>query len=209
MGIRRLTRAALTGLLAAVSLAAAVAGTKTTGTWTDPAMQPRTYAKVLVLARVTENSAKRILEDAVVKGLADKGISAIPAYSNLVPEDLATVDSIKAKAQALGVDAGIVFTVTDFKETQIVKGPSAHLSVGVGVGWGGFIGGSVPIGGNTMETVRNVALKADFYAAGTPEPIWMATYTSDLALGVDQEAKSVAKDTLKYLKKAKIFKKPE
>jgi hypothetical protein len=200
------------GVLAAclaVASIATFAKTRTTSTWTDPEMQPRTYAKVLVMARVTEESAKRILEDAVVSGLRSKGINAVAAYQTVTPEDLATEDSIRAKAKALGVDAGLVFTVLEHEKAQIATGPSGSLSVGFGGMYGGFIGGSVPIGGNKIETVHQVVMKGEFYEAGVPKPTWMAQYESDLALGVDNEARSVAKDTVKYLKKAKIFKKPE
>ena len=187
----------------------AVARTKITSKWTDPQAQPKTYAKVLVLARVTEPSAKRILEDAVVKGLQGKKIQAIAAYQSVTDEDLATEDSIKAKVQALGVDAGIVFTVTSHETAQVASGPKGSLSIGFGGGYGGFIGGSVPIGGNTVETVHHVVLKGEFYQMGVPKPVWMAQYESDLDMGVDNEAKWVASDTVTQLKKSKLFKKPE
>jgi hypothetical protein len=205
---RHAAKAVLAGILAAASLAA-FATTRTTSTWTDPQAQPKTYAKILVLARVSEPSAKRILEDAVVHGLNEKNIAAVAAYQVLVDEDLATEESIRAKAESLGVDGGIVFTVVSHEQAQIASGPKGSLSVGFGGGYGGFIGGSVPIGGNTVETVHSVVMKGDFYQAGVAKPIWMAQYESDLAHGVDSEARVVASNTIKYLKKSKLFKKPE
>jgi hypothetical protein len=208
MMTRQAGRAVLAGMLVAAALAA-YARTKTTSTWTDPQAQPKVYAKVLVLARVSEPSAKRILEDKVVQGLNEKNIAAVAAYQVLTEEDLATEESIRAKAESLGIDAGIVFTVVSHEQAQVASGPKGSLSIGFGGGYGGFIGGSVPIGGNTVETVHSVVMKGDFYQAGVAKPIWMAQYESDLSHGVDSEASVVASDTVKYLKKSKLFAKPE
>src|SRR5262245_47095071 len=201
----RTTAAALVALIL-MAASAALASTKTSDPWADPNLQPKLYAKVLVLARVTEDSAKRTLEDAMVKALQDEKIAAIPAYSNLVPADLESEEAIKAKAKELGVDAGIVFTVTDFKSAEVVSQPKGSVSLGLG-GWNGFIGGSVPIGGGELETVHRVTMKGEFYSIGSGR-IWMANYSTDLKNGVDGEARLVAKDTIRYMKKAKLFAKP-
>ncbi len=205
------TRSARGAMFALVFVAAAsaavIASTKTGGTWAAPDLQPKLYSKILVLARVTEDSPRRTLEDAVVKAFQDEDIVAIPAYSNLVPADLESLETLKTRAKELGVDGGIVYTVTEFKEAEVVSPPKGSLSLGIG-GWNGFVGGSVPIGGNTLETVHRVSLKGEFYSGGTATPVWMANYTTDLKNGVDGEARLIARDTIKYLKRAKMFAKP-
>lgn len=196
-------------LTCAAWLAGTHAGTKATGNWSAPELQPGTYRKVLVLAKVSEDVAKHVLEDTMVKGLADKGIAAVPAYQVLTPADLASADTIRSKAHELGVDAGFVFTVTG-EQTQVQSGPTFHASVGVPVSAGPFsvfLGTSVPLGGGS-STVRKIGVKAEFYAAEAAKPLWMGTYATDLKAGVEGEAQQLANLTLKQTKKAGIWKKP-
>ncbi len=100
------------GILMYASVPLAVAGAKTTSTWGAPDLQPGAYAKFLVLARITDETAKRILEDTVVAKLKGAKTDAVAAWQVLVPEDLSSDAAIHAKAEQLGVDASIVFTVT-------------------------------------------------------------------------------------------------
>jgi len=193
----------------AVACVTVLAGTKSTSSWTDPNGQPGTYRKVLVLAKITDDIARRVLEDAVVKGLKDSGVDALAAYQSLTEADLESSETIRAKAKELGVDAGIVYTVTG---TQTQVKPSASVSVGVGVGGGGggpfgfFLGASKPLGGGTT-TVQQTGVKAEFYGSEVGKPLWIGNFTTDLKSGAEREAASIASLTLKQLKKAKILKK--
>ena len=193
----------------AVACVTALAGTKSTSSWTDPTAQPATYHKVLVLAKITDDLARRVLEDAVVKGLKDGGIDALAAYPSLTEADLESGDSIRAKAKEVGVDSGVVYTVTG---TQTEVKQSASVSVGVGVGGGGggpfgfFLGASKPLGGGTT-TVLQTGVKAEFYGSEVGKPLWIGNFSTDLKNGAEREAATLASQTLKQLKKAKILKK--
>jgi len=198
----------VTGLLAGW-LASAFAGTKSTSTWTASDVQPRAYRKVLVLAKITDDVARRVLEDSVVKGLAERGIAAVPAYEVLTPADVASEETIRAKAAELGIDGGVVFTVTG-QDPQFKSGPAIHASVGVPVHAGPFsmfLGTSVPLGGGG-STVKNVGVKAAFYGGEAGTPVWIGNYSTDLKAGSEREAQQMASQTLKQLGKAGVFKKP-
>jgi len=193
------------GILLAAT-AAADAGVKTASTWSAPDLQPGSYQKVAVLARFTDDVARRILEDEVVAGLKKRGIEAVAAYQEFTPEDLANDEAVKARAAELGVDAGLVFTVTG-EDKQVKSSPTVHASVGVPVRAGPFslfVGTSVPLGGGA-STVTTVGLKSEFFAAGSEGPIWIATYTTDLKGGNEKTADKLASESLKQLKKADLF----
>ena len=198
--------------LAALSLAAAVAGSssalasaKTTSTWAAPDVKAATYAKVAVLAKISDEATRKQLEDRVVAGLVQRGITAVPAYANFTPEDLASHEAVQARAQELGVDAGLVFTVTG-EQAQVKQGPTVHASIGVPVHVGGFsvfLGGSVPLGGGS--TTKVVGLKSEFITSSVEGPRWVATYATDLRNGGERAAHEVATQALKQLKKSGLF----
>ena len=187
-------------------MAPAFAGTKTTSTWATPGLEPKTYEKVAVLGKISDDVARRILEDAVVAGLTDRGIVAVAAYQTFTEEDLSSDEAVVARAQELGVDAGLVFTVTG-EDTKVKSGSSVHASVGVPVRAGPFslfVGTSVPLGGGTTVS-KVVGVKSEFIAAGVEGPLWIANFTTDLKHGNEQAAQEVAKQALKNLKKAGLF----
>jgi len=197
-------------ILAALAISAfpiaAMAAATTTSTWTAPDLQPTTYKKVVVLAKFTDDSALRILEDTIVKGLKDRTIEAVQAYLVLTPADLASDEAIEAKALELGADAGLVFTVTG-ENTEVKSGSHVSASVGVPVHvgpFGVFLGTSVPLGGGP-STVKKVGVKAQFFAKDAKGPLWIGTYTTDLKGGTERAAKDVASLVLKALKKAGLF----
>jgi len=199
------------GLLAAVALAACgaspgFAAAKTTSTWAAPDMKPATYAKVAVLAKISDDAARKQLEDRVVEGLARRGIEAVPAHSSFTAENLASREAIETRAKELGVDAGIVFTVTGAQD-QVQQGPTVHASIGVPVNVGGFsvfLGGSVPLGRGASMT-KVVGLKSEFITSSAEGPRWMATYATDLGNGTERAAHEVATQALKQLKKSGLF----
>lgn len=184
----------------------ALAGTKVTSTWSAPDLAPATYARIAVLARFEDDVTRRILEDAIVEGLVDRGIEAMPAYSTFTEGDLADDDAVAARAAELGLDAGIVFTVTG-EDTQVKSGANVHASVGVPVRAGPFsvfLGTSVPLGGGT-KTVTTVGVKSEFFAKDGDGPLWIATYSTDLKGGNEQAARQIAAQALKQMKKARLF----
>jgi len=205
---RILAGVAVAALAVATLPVSAPAAAKTTSTWAAPDLQPASYAKVIVLAKISDDVARRILEDAVVKGLADRGVTAVAGYQVLQPADLASAETAVTKARELGADAGIVFKVTDTK-TSAPSSSNVHASVGIGVPvhagpFSLFVGTSVPLGGGGAP-VTTVGAKAEFFSEGTGGPRWAATFSTNLANGADGAAQDVAGQALKQIKKAGIF----
>jgi hypothetical protein len=196
-------------LLAAATPGAALAAAKTTSTWSAPDLHPATYAKVLVLAKFSDDAARRTLEDALVKGLKNRGVNAVAGYEVLKPADLESREAIIARARELGADAGIVFKVTDSK-TEAKPPSNVHASVGVGLGgYGGgfglFVGTSVPLGGSEPKSITTVAVSAEFCSEGHEAARWIATFSTTLVNGAEDAARDIAGQALKQVKKAGIF----
>ena len=126
----------------------------------------------------------------------------------LVPEDLATSEAIHAKAEQLGVDAGIVFTVVS-DQTQAKPNPTVSVGVGVPVRVGPFsvfVGGSVPVGGGGTTNVRVVQLKSELVAKSGTNPRWSGTFAAEVKEDAETIAEDLAKQTIKQLKTAKVIK---
>jgi hypothetical protein len=197
------------GFVCVLTLAAAsvaVAGTKATSTWTAPDLEAGAYTKFLVLARFTDESAKRILEDTMVAKLK-KEADALAAYDALAEQDLASVEAVKSKARQLGVDAGIVFTVTG-SATQVESKPDVHAGVSIPVPVGPFnifLGASKPLGGGA-STVQKIGVKAELHGLEGKNPRWIGNFTTDLQDGAEGAATDIAAQTIKQLKKAGLFK---
>jgi hypothetical protein len=193
-------------LCAAVWVGPAAAGAKVTSTWSAPDLDQHTLKKVAVLAKFTDDAARRILEDAVVAGLAKRGIEALPAYSALNAADFASHETIVAKADALGLDAGIVFSVAS-QGTEVKSGSNVHASVGVPVRAGPFsvfLGTSVPLGGGPTS-VQVVDVKSELHLRASEGPRWIATFRTDLKAGKETAAEEIAAQALKQLKKAGVL----
>jgi len=194
------------GIVALAAALPAFGAAKTTSTWKAPDAAPASYAKVAVLAKISDEAARRQLEDRVAEGLAQRGIEALPAHQHFTAEDLASREAVEARAKALGVDAGLVFTVTG-EQTAVKQGPTVHASIGVPVHVGGFslmLGGSVPLGGGASAT-KVVGLKSEFITPSGEGPRWVATYATDLKNGSERAAHEVATQALKQLKKSGLF----
>ena len=110
------------------------------------------YRKVMVFAKVSDMTARRQLEDATVKFLNDKGITAITAYSNMKQERVKSREAFMVIADSLQVDALLVYSVNGAEQQAETTG-----TVSVGVGVGGMYGGyAVSYTHLTLPTNREV-----------------------------------------------------
>jgi len=174
--------------------------------WKAPDYKPEVYRKVMVLAKFADELAKRQIEDMTVKLLNEKGMTAIPAYANVVEADLTTEDSFKAKADSLEVDALIVYTITG-NNTAYQSTPSLHMNVGIPVRlgiFGGFLGTNVPIAGGA-KSVTIVNANAAFYNKSSRSMLWSHPLSGKLKKGPDKLSAAFAKTTIDALLKDRIF----
>ena len=174
--------------------------------WKSPEYKAEKYRKVIVLAKISDDLAKRQVEDATVKLLAEKGITAIPAYSNITEEDLASEDALIKKADSLQADALVVYTITG-QNTDYKSTPSVNMTVGVPVRAGifrGFLGTNVPIAGGA-KTVKTVNANASFYNRSSKDKQWSYQLSGRLKSSTDKLAASFAKTTVNALLRDDIF----
>lgn len=138
----------------------------------------------MVLAKISDDAARKQLEDATVNALKAKGFNAVTAYMHVTADDLSSEEKFIQKIEAEQVDALIVFdkpsTTSEYKNTPSV---SAGVGVPVRVGFFNvFLGGSVPIaGGVKQEQVIN--LKSSFYNKDSRMPFWALDLNGKLNKG--------------------------
>ena len=184
----------------------AAAKTKGKTAWTAPELKPATYRKVVVYAKLADETVRGQMEDYAVLGLKAQGTDAVAAHKVLTPEDLASREAVEAKVREIGADAALVFRVSgQGKEDE----SSATLSVGIGASsgpYGVFLGGSVPIGDSKNSTFLILEIRSEFHSLGVEGPRWIGSYTTDLERGVGTAVVEVADLTVKNLKKARVLK---
>ena len=171
-------------------------------TWKAADYKPEPYRKVMVLAKISDIAAKRQLEDFTVKFLNDKGIVAIPAYSNVKRTDGVTREAFLVIADSLQVDALLVYSVNGAIQ-RAENTPTVSVGVGVGM-YGGYAGASVPIAGGT-KLVTEVKLSVYFYNRASTDEQWANQLSGTLEGNTDKLAYTFAKSTVKAMIKDGMF----
>lgn len=180
--------------------------TSAQSSWKSPDYKAEAYRKVIVMAKISDELARRQLEDATVKLLKAKSIIAIPAYSNITGADLASEEAFMKKADTLQADALVVYTITG-TGTQYKNTPSVDAYVGVPVRIGifrGSIGGNVPLAGGT-KAVSVINATAGFYNRSSKDLLWSCPVSGKAGKGTDKLASDFAKTTVNALIKDNIF----
>jgi hypothetical protein len=167
---------------------------------------PAPARKVLVIARIREESKRRGLEQEASVELKKKGVETLLSADVMTEDDFASDESIRRKVESLGVDGVLGYVPLKIDETQ--KTSSATLSVGVG-GYGGggfgmFVGGTVPLGAKTT-IVRTVHMRARFWSKPFTGPVWENVYTQKLEEDTIRLTEYVAYESVKTLKKKKLI----
>ncbi len=165
-------------------------------TWKASDYKPESYRKVMVLAQLSNFTARRQLEDFTVKYLNDKGIVAIPAYSNMKQTDGISREQFMVIADSLQVDALLVYSLNGaVKRTEV----TGTVSVGVGVGmYGGYAAASVPVSASTKQ-VADVKLSVYFYNRASLDEQWAWQLAGTLDGNTDKLANTFAKSTVKTM----------
>lgn len=171
-------------------------------TWISPDYKPEAYRKVMVLAKISDDKARKQLEDFTVKFLTDKGIVAIPAYSNINRTSVASREEFLVIADSLQVDALLVYSVNG-AEKFVENTPTVSVGVGVGM-YGGYAGASVPIAGGA-KMVTLVKLSVYFYNRASLDEQWAQQLSGTLDGNTDKLAYTFAKSTVKAMFKDGLF----
>lgn len=165
------------------------------------------YKKILVLSKVQQSDIEKNFENSMVAALKDKGYTAIPSYEVFTQSELDNTSRLIAKADSLGIDALLAFTLVNI-ESSVINTPQVNASIGVPVQIGFFnvyLGTSVPLGGGPVEK-KTVNVNVAFYTdRNSAEPTWNMPLTGDLGDGNDALIYSFVRKTVKALFKQKIL----
>jgi hypothetical protein len=190
-------------LLPLFLLAFAVTAVTAQTTWKSPDYKPSAMRRVMVYAKVSNDVARRQLEDFTVKFLKDKGIDAITAYGNLTRTKFSSREDFLAYTDTLRVDGLLVFNVEDAEEV-VENRPTVSVGVGVGGMYGGYVGASAPIAGGAT-TVMMVHLSGTWFTRATTGKQWIIELSGKLEGSTDKLAYSVAKTTAKAMLREGLF----
>jgi len=170
--------------------------------WKSPDYKPEPYRKVMVYAKVSDVASRRQLEDFTVKLMNDKGIVAIPAWSNIKRTEGLSREAFLVIADSLQVDALLVYSVNG-AEKRAETSPTVSVGVGVGM-YGGYAGASMPISGGT-KLVTIVKMSVYFYNRASVDEQWANQLSGSLEDGTDKLAYTFAKGTVKAMIKDGMF----
>ena len=174
--------------------------------WKSPDYKQQAYRKVMVRAKFSDELQKRKIEDATVKLLQDNGIAAIPSYSNLTDQDLLSLENFMAKADALEIDALVVYAITG-ENTEYKNTPNLNMNVGIPVHLGifrGALGTNLPIAGGT-KTIKTITANANFFNRTSKDLQWSFPLKVKVKGDMDQLASSFAKTTINAMIKDQLF----
>lgn len=163
------------------------------GTWKNPAYQGKKFNKILILAVHNELIVRSLMEKSLASSLKDYKINTVKAsdfidFNKLEKgEDGKLTDKSKAYFKDMiknnNIDAGIIFTLKDIKESEhYVPGSTAYVPYG---GYYGFYGNfyssynyvETP---GYMQKTKQVFLISNLYDAATEELLWSGqSETSD------------------------------
>lgn len=166
--------------------------------WKSPNYQKEDYRKIIVLAKTSNPGAKRLLEDQTVAELQAVGIQAIPAYSSITENDLATEDSFIAKANQLEADALLVYNF-DPLTSEYKNSPSVNANLGIPVRVGifrGFLGTNVPIAGGPKQ-VQKFSGSVSFYNRQSTDMQWNLGIGGKIGSDRAKLARSISKNVVK------------
>ncbi len=179
---------------------------KVLNSWVSPEYSKPEYRKVAVLAKISDKENKQMVEDNAVLTLREKGINAITSYLNFKETDMATNETLLARADQLQVDAVVVFSVLR-EDTKVQNTPTLSAGVAIPVRIGFFtayLGGNVPLAGGP-KLVDVLQLKSEFYNRNSDVSHWNTTYEFKLKNNYEAVAKGWASKTVAAILKAGIL----
>jgi hypothetical protein len=179
---------------------------KVLNSWMSPEYSKPEYRKVAVLAKISDKEIKQMVEDNAVLALREKGINAITSYLNFKETDMASNETLLARADQLQVDAVVVFSVLR-EDTKVQNTPTLSAGVAIPVRIGFFtayLGGNVPLAGGP-KLVDVLQLKSEFYNRNSDVSHWNTTYEFKLKNNYEAIAKGWTSRTVAAIFKSKIL----
>jgi hypothetical protein len=196
-----------------VLLSTGCASTRMEAQWADPAFanQPLQGAKVLVVCAAKETVVRRVCQDEIAARI--RAIGAQPLTASGADREAASagaIDGDKALAAAREMDAKALFTATISRASSSVVGPSTTVGVGVGSGgWGGGtrVGGGVgisfPVGGSRVDDAYGANMVLTDVATG--RIMWTIKVTAPASRDVGAQIRELARAGVESAQASGLF----
>jgi hypothetical protein len=193
--------AAIVLLTAAVSTAAS---NEFLSTWKSPTAGPLNFVgrKVAAVVIVDDLSLQMSAEEALAREITARGPVGVASYRIVPREDLANKDKAKAWFERAGVQGLVVMRIVD-TDKQKVYSAVVWSSGYYGNAWDYYSYGwatPYPIGAGRTQTT--ITVETLLYDLSTGSPIWSGVSRTTDPKDTGSYMKSLAKDVVKYLKKA-------
>ncbi len=204
-------RIALQVLFAWIVLTSCGTNTSISDSWKDPALQPRTFAKIGVLAITGQPGNRRMAESALASALSDEGLNAMPTYE-LFPDQALSEGIPRQKLidelKAAGIDGVLTASVIDVREETHYNPGTTYNPMGYG-----YYGGLYPYysrygtvydpGYYTQNT--NFIIETNLYGLEEEGLIWSAHTKTIDPVSVSAAAQSFGSRVVKQLQKDKVL----
>jgi hypothetical protein len=177
--------------LSLIVLLGACATTQLTKSWKDPSLTPGNtvaFKKVLVIARIKDETSNRIVEDKIVAAM--KAGNGVPSYSFLQPGD-SVQSQVDARLQKDGFDGLILMKLTSVNKS---------LNYQPGASYGGFYGYRYSSPGYISED-QTFYVETSIYSLVTGKLLWSGTTST---LNPSQFDKTI--DDIIYAVKTELLK---
>jgi hypothetical protein len=191
--------------LAAAILLVSCVSTRVESTWTNPAFPGRRIQSFAVFGYTGSPSGRIAFEEALTKGLKQRGLDAIPGYNFVTYDEWPSRDEIVRRLAAKGVQALLMSKVASRSVTETINPVVVGGAVSRGwdsLGFYDYWVAPVSVAEYTTEDTRSV-VETVLYALPDDKAMWAArsvTRRTDPVAFADDIAATVASD----LKKAGI-----
>lgn len=203
-------------IFAAVTILLSNCGSSTaiTGSWKEPAVTPKTYQKVVVLALAENDSRQKLAEDQLVSALLKQNVSAEPGY-RVFPEGYLDgnpgKEDIASKLRAANADALLTIALVDTKdETRYVPGTTTYAPYPMYPRYGSWYGyysyySPMVYDPGYYEQLTNFFLESNFYSVEEEKLIWSGQSKTTDPSNFENFAKSYAYAVAKRMRKEGVL----
>jgi len=155
----------------------------------------KTYAKIAILAPLSDLATRSAIEKAFVLKFNEKGVSATPSLSIIPPTRNPSKEEIEAKLREGGYDALLFVDLTDsYRENVATPGYATTL-------WGKSGAVTTYSGGNTASKPRT-KFRIQLLDLASYQNVWVSSTftTGNVWAGPETMAQSLAEKTVSKLK---------
>jgi hypothetical protein len=177
----RIVRAGLCSLV--LVLGACAAPTVLNTQWSNPDFKGKPLKNILVVAVVKDSANRRTFEDAMVRQLAAKGVTAEPSYRYSADPGVMEQAKLQQAVQQSGATGVLLSRVVNVSQSVKVS-PGMYMGPPVGYGFGGFYGyyggmwASSYYSAPTLYTEENVTADTRLFEAKDFFLVWSASTTT-------------------------------